>query len=310
MDGAIGQAAEAQARAFRDTVPIGAIILTKMDGHARGGGALSAVAATGAPIAFLGTGEHLQDLERFSGRPFISKMLGMGDIGGLIDQMQELKLDENSDMQKRLEQGLFTLRDMYEQFQMIMSLGPINKVMANLPGFTSDMFKGSEKEISQRFKTHMTIMDSMTNGELDHPDSKLFHSQPTRITRIAKGSGTSERLVNDLLAQYRQFASIMKKMGGPKGLLSQFSGGASASSPSSSSMEKMSPAQLAKMNQQMSQMLPPDLLKQMGIFLLNFSFASYIFIGGMGALSNMMNQFQDAFANGPSSPGGGNQRKS
>ena len=163
LDGSIGQAADAQARAFRDAVDVGSILLTKMDGHARGGGALSAVAATGAPILFIGTGEHVQhDLERFAVQPFVNRLLGMGDIGGLIESVQDLNLEDKADMQKRLEAGLFSLRDMYDQFQMIMSLGPISKVMAKLPGFTSDMFKGSEKDIASRFKSHMTIMDSMT----------------------------------------------------------------------------------------------------------------------------------------------------
>ena len=164
MDGSIGQAADAQARAFKEAVDIGSIILTKMDGHARGGGAISGVAATGSPIIFIGTGEHMHDLEKFAAKSFMNKLLGMGDIGGLLDQMKDLKIEDNAEMQKRLEKGLFSLRDMYDQFQMIMSLGPIGKVMSNLPGFTSDMFKGSEKEISNRFKSHMTIMDSMTTA--------------------------------------------------------------------------------------------------------------------------------------------------
>lgn len=87
MDGSIGQIADIQARAFNNAVNVGSIFLTKMDGHAKGGGALSGVAATGCPILFIGTGEHTEDIERFSVRPFISKLLGMGDIGGLIEKV-------------------------------------------------------------------------------------------------------------------------------------------------------------------------------------------------------------------------------
>lgn len=123
----------------------------------------SSVAATNSPIIFIGTGEHIEDLEKFNVRPFISKLLGMGDIGGLIETVKDMKLDENKEMQKRLEQGQFSLRDMYDQFQMILNMGPISKVMGMLPGFTADMFQGSEKDASAKIKSYMTIMDSMTH---------------------------------------------------------------------------------------------------------------------------------------------------
>lgn len=91
----------------------------------------------------------------------------MGDIGGLIETVKDLKLEENTTLHKRLEQGLFTIRDLYEQFQMISSMGPIGKIMGMIPGFTSDMFQGSEKDISLKMKSFMTIMDSMhTSGSV------------------------------------------------------------------------------------------------------------------------------------------------
>ncbi|CAG8449448.1 10502_t:CDS:10 [Diversispora eburnea] len=106
MDATIGQAAEAQSRAFHEATKIGSIIITKMDGHAKGGGAISAVAATHSPIIFIGTGEHIHDLERFEPRRFVQKMLGMGDISGLMETVQDLKLDQNKNLMKNLEQGL------------------------------------------------------------------------------------------------------------------------------------------------------------------------------------------------------------
>eukprot|EP00126_Sphaerothecum_destruens_P010040 Sdes_comp20665_c0_seq1m15993 len=163
MDATIGQAAELQARAFNTSVNIGSVVITKLDGHAKGGGALSAVAATNSPIIFIGTGEHMDDLELFSTRPFISKLLGMGDIGGLVDMVQDLNLDKNGELVEKLSQGIFTLRDMYEQFQNIMKMGPMGKIMGMLPGFNSDMFKGTEQESSHRLKRCMTMMDSMTD---------------------------------------------------------------------------------------------------------------------------------------------------
>ena len=132
MDATIGQACEAQARAFKEKVDVGAVIVTKLDSHARGGGALSAIAATNSPIIFIGTGEHLDDLEPFRVQPFVKKLLGLGDIEGLLDKVQELKLEDNEELIKRLQHGQFTLRDMYEQFQNIMKMGPVGQILVCL----------------------------------------------------------------------------------------------------------------------------------------------------------------------------------
>jgi len=119
LDGAIGQAAEAQTRAFKEAADFGAIIVTKMDGHAKGGGAISAVAAAQTPIMFIGTGEHLHDLERFAPEPFISKLLGMGDIGEFLETMQDLQSatpsQNREEMRQRIERGVFTIRDLRDQ---------------------------------------------------------------------------------------------------------------------------------------------------------------------------------------------------
>ena len=131
MDASIGQACESQARAFKDKVDVGAVIITKLDGHAKGGGALSAVAATKSPIIFIGTGEHIDDFEPFKVKPFVSKLLGMGDIEGIIEKVNELKLDEDEELMEKLKHGQFTLRDMYEQFQNIMKLGPFSQIMVS-----------------------------------------------------------------------------------------------------------------------------------------------------------------------------------
>lgn len=142
LDASIGQAAEGQSRAFKDSADFGAIIVTKLDGHAKGGGAISAVAATKTPIIFLGTGEHLNDLERFAPQPFISKLLGMGDMQGLVEHMWVLlrylgfscanssyrqdmaraNPDRQKDLAKKLEQGKFTIRDWREQLSNIMNM--------------------------------------------------------------------------------------------------------------------------------------------------------------------------------------------
>ena len=213
MDASIGQAAHAQATAFREAIDIGSVILTKLDGHAKGGGALSAVAATSSPILFIGTGEHMDDLDRFEAKGFVSKMLGMGDLNGLVEQVKSLQSKASPDTIKRLEKGLFTLRDMYDQFQTIQQMGPITKLMGSIPGFSPEMLQGQEGEVAGRFKKMMVIMDSMTAKEMDG-DEKPFEREPTRVTRIALGSGNRKEDVELLLAQYKMMCNAMKAMGG------------------------------------------------------------------------------------------------
>ncbi|XP_011497431.1 PREDICTED: signal recognition particle 54 kDa protein [Ceratosolen solmsi marchali] len=281
MDATIGQACEAQAKAFKERVNVGSIIITKLDGHAKGGGALSAVAATKSPVIFIGTGEHIDDLEPFKTKPFISKLLGMGDIEGLIDKVNELNLDDNEELLEKIKHGQFTLRDMYEQFQNIMKMGPFSQIMGMIPGFSQDfMSKGTEQDSMARLKKLMTMMDSMNDAELDSRDGiKLFSKQPGRITRIARGSGVTEKDVKDLIAQYTKFAAVVKKMGGIKGL---FKGG--------DMTKNVNPAQMAKLNQQMAKMMDPRVLHQMG---------------GMSGLQNMMRQLQQGAAGSLSNLMGG-----
>nr|SVE74103.1 EOG090X03VW [Daphnia barbata] len=268
MDASIGQACEAQARAFKEKVDVGSVIITKLDGHAKGGGALSAVAATQSPVIFIGTGEHIDDLESFKTKPFISKLLGLGDIEGLIDKVNELKLDDNEELIEKIKHGQFTLRDMYEQFTNIMKMGPFSQIMGMIPGFSQDfMTKGGEQESMARLKKLMTIMDSMNDSELDNQDgAKLFSKQPTRMARVARGSGVTEKEVKELISQYTKFAAVVKKMGGIKGL---FKGG--------DMTKNVNPTQMAKLNQQMARMMDPSVLQRMG---------------GMGGLQNMMRQLQ------------------
>lgn len=212
LDATIGQQAEAQSKAFKETADYGAIIITKTDGHASGGGAISAVAATHTPIVFIGTGEHMLDLERFSPQPFISKLLGMGDMAGLVEHVQALKLDQKDTM-KHLAEGVFTVRDLRDQLQNIMKMGPLSKMASMLPGVGQMMGGMDDEEGSAKMKRMIYICDSMTLKELDS-DGKIFVEQPTRMTRVARGSGTSVREVEELLSQQRVMAGMAKKMGG------------------------------------------------------------------------------------------------
>lgn len=270
MDASIGQACESQAAAFKSVVDVGAVIITKLDGHAKGGGALSAVAATRSPIIFIGTGEHIDEFEEFRVKPFVSKLLGMGDLEGLIDKVNELKLEENEDLIEKLKHGEFTLRDMYEQFTNIMKMGPFNQILSMIPGFGADLLKGaSEAESMSRLKRLMTIMDSMSDSELDSKEgSKLFSKQPTRVVRVAQGSGVRVREVQELLVQYNKFAGVVKKMGGVKGLFK-----------SGDISRNVNPNQMAKLNQQMAKMIEPNMLAKMG---------------GTSGLQNILKQIQSA----------------
>ncbi|BGP40635.1 Signal recognition particle [Rhodotorula kratochvilovae] len=262
LDGAIGQAAEAQSRAFKDASNFGAIIVTKLDGHAKGGGAISAVAATHTPIAFIGTGEHLHDLERFSPRPFVSKLLGLGDMQGLVERAQEMALanpERQENMIKKLEKGEFTVRDLKEQMQTIMNMGPLSNLTSMIPGMAGLMGGDTEAEAGKRMKRIAFIFDSMTAAELDSdgsvfrdaappalsfssavakgkapasaeekkkPDEEDADADPlgarvpnARVLRVARGSGTSVQEVEELLAQHLMFAKMAKKMGGKGGMM-------------------------------------------------------------------------------------------
>ncbi|CAF4192420.1 unnamed protein product [Rotaria magnacalcarata] len=192
VDASIGQACELQAKAFKSKVDVGSVIITKLDGHGKGGGALSAVAATKSSIIFIGTGEHIDDFEVFEMKQFLGKLLGHGNIAGLTERMHELKLENNSRLITNLISGQFKLRDII---------------------FIQNEW--TRQEPQARLKKLTCIMDSMHTNELDHSDVvKLFQSQIGRYTRVARGSGASIQDVKDLLAQYSKFSKVIKMMSG------------------------------------------------------------------------------------------------
>lgn len=161
LDSSIGQAAEAQSKAFKESADFGAIIITKTDGHAAGGGAISAVAATKTPIVFIGTGEHIMDLERFEPQRFVGKLLGMGDLGGLVEHVQTLKLDQKDTM-KHIQEGIFTVRDLQDQLGNIMKMGPLSKMAGMIPGLSQMMGDVGDEEGSQKLKRMMCARPTPT----------------------------------------------------------------------------------------------------------------------------------------------------
>lgn len=255
MDGSIGQAAEGQANAFKEAVSVGSIILTKMDGAGKGGGALSAVAATGAPIAFIGTGEHMHDFESFQAQSFIGKLLGMGDVSGLMEKFNDVAAmtskEKTLEMAKRLEQGIFTLGDLKEQMQMMVNLGPMSKVLSMIPGMSGMMGglgNGGDEDISKKMKQFVTCLDSLSRSELASDGKSL--TEPSRIKRITRGSGCKEEVILELIQHHRKFAQMIKKMGGNGGFMKNMmsamgGGGATSSRGSPQMMQQMQQMQNA-----------------------------------------------------------------
>ena len=209
----IGQAAQRQAEKFNKSCNITGVVVTKMDGTARGGGALSACAVTNAPIKFIGVGEKINDLEQFNPEGFVGRLLGMGDIEALLERAKEAITEEEAeDLGKKLLKGEFNLIDLYEQLQAMSKMGPLSKVVDMIPGFGQlKLPKDALKVQESKLKKWRYIMSSMTKEELERPD-EVINNQ--RIERISKGSGTSSGEVRELIKQYRQSKKIVKMMKG------------------------------------------------------------------------------------------------
>jgi len=176
----------------------------------------------------------MYDLERFMPQPFIQKLLGMGDMMTFLDKVRTVNVDKNKEMVKHLEQGIFTLRDMRDQLGNLMKMGPISKLAASIPGMGGFAQSGmSDEEGDKRLRRMIYMLDSMTEKgncpcqvseinwtELDS-DGKCFVAEPTRLTRVARGSGTSVHELEELLSQHRVFAQMAKNMGGKNGMMQQ-----------------------------------------------------------------------------------------
>lgn len=224
MDGAMGQSAGDQAEAFKKSVDVGGIILSKLDDrNAKGGAALSAVVMTQSPILFIGTGEHMEDIDEFDPKAFACQLLGMANIPKIIEFVQETVTTTPSreDIQ-RLKSGDFSFRDFQKQLENFKDM-PINKFIGML-GFNNPNI--GEEDGKMKLRSMMVIMDSFTNAELDNPDLLISHkSRKSRIDRISRGSGKSGAEVNQLLESFKQLKNGLKvanKMGrGGRGMSSQ-----------------------------------------------------------------------------------------
>jgi signal recognition particle subunit SRP54 len=219
IDGTIGQQAHNQAKAFHEAAPVGGIVITKLDGTAKGGGVIAASAATGARVMFIGTGERIDDLEQFSPTRFVGRMLGMGDIKALLEMARDLELQADEGQAKRLLGGKMTIEDFYAQMDNVGKMG-FRNVIDNLPGL-SGMVKDDQLDaLQEKMEKWRFIIQSMTKIEKRNPDIM----NDSRRKRVARGSGMTEHDVKELIKQYNNSKSMMKQAKGRQmqGMLRRF----------------------------------------------------------------------------------------
>jgi signal recognition particle subunit SRP54 len=210
IDGTIGQQAMAQAKAFSEATPVGSIIVTKLDGSAKGGGALSSAATTRAKIKFIGEGEKIDDFEEFDPKKFVSRLLGLGDLETLLKKVKEAATEEiDEKYAEKFMTGKFNLRDMYKQLETVSNMGSLQKIMQMIPGMGFNLPEDVLETSEEKLKIYKIVMDSMTEKELEKP--KIINY--SRIKRISKGSGRNEKDVRELLNQYNMMKKMFKQFG-------------------------------------------------------------------------------------------------
>ncbi|MEM4260340.1 MAG: signal recognition particle protein Srp54 [Candidatus Woesearchaeota archaeon] len=212
MSADIGQAAERQAIAFNETCKVTGVVITKLDGTAKGGGALIACSITKAPVKFISTGEKIDALEEFKPEGFVSRLLGMGDLELLLEKTRDAITEEEArDMGAKLLKGEFNLIDLYQQMQAIKKMGSLSKILELIPGFSGAKLPKEILEVQEgKLELWKYAMNSMTREELENPD--IIDGK--RAERIAKGSGVDIQEVRSLIKHYRQSKKLMKHIKG------------------------------------------------------------------------------------------------
>jgi len=212
VDGMTGQDAVNSAKVFNEALELDGVIITKLDGDARGGAALSVKQVTGVPVKFVGTGEHLDALEEFHPDRMAGRILGQGDILSLVEKaQQEFDEDEMRAQEERLKKGEFTLEDFKKQLSQIKKLGPMQKVMGMIPGMGNMADAMGDVDPEQDMKRLFGIIDSMTQAERQNPTKIIDQS---RRRRIATGAGVEPNEVNDLIKQFDAMSQMMTQMAG------------------------------------------------------------------------------------------------
>ena len=222
VDAMIGQDSVKTARAFNDRLNITGVVLTKLDGDARGGAALSIKEVTGAPVRLAGMGEALDKLEPFRPEGMASRILGFGDVVGLMKDFEGVIDEEKAQKEAaKMLQGQFSLNDFLDQIRMIKQMGPLKDLFDKLPFFPEGMPEGVNFDDKELVKAE-AIVSSMTKQE--RVQTELFKKQPTRLVRVAKGSGRSEREVAELIERFMMMRNMMGNIGQSAGMLSKIPG--------------------------------------------------------------------------------------
>ncbi|MBA4458513.1 MAG: signal recognition particle protein Srp19, partial [Nitrosopumilaceae archaeon] len=207
IDGTIGQQCFNQAEAFHKTIPVGGVIITKLDSSAKGGGALAASAATGAQIMYIGTGERIDDLEKFSPTRFVGRLLGMGDIQAVLDLAKRLESESDDDRMKRISSGKMNMEDFLSQLEEVTKMGSLQGILESMPGLSGMVKDDQVNQMEDRVTKWRYIIQSMTTQEKADPEGLLNSS---RIKRIARGSGWPEGEVKELMKNYKNSKNMMK----------------------------------------------------------------------------------------------------
>ncbi|ABM81476.1 signal recognition particle protein Srp54 [Hyperthermus butylicus] len=222
IDAAMGQKSYDLAKRFHEATPVGSIIVTKMDGTAKGGGALSAVAATGARIKFIGTGEDIDEIEVFRPKRFVARLLGMGDLESLLEKIERLRgVEEFEKTVAEMMSGKITFRTIYKQLQQVTKLGPFRKILQMIPGISTmlESLDEAARLSEEKVKKWLTIMNSMTYEELDNPN---LLEERSRVKRIAVGAGVEPSEVRELYNYYKSVKKMMRQLKKRKDLLERF----------------------------------------------------------------------------------------
>ena len=206
IDGTIGQQCFSQAEAFHKIVPVGGIVITKLDSSAKGGGAIAASAATGAQIMYVGTGERIDDLEKFSPTRFVGRLLGMGDIQALLDLAKRLESEADDVRLKRISSGKMNMDDFYYQLEEVTKVGSLKGLLDNMPGLSGMVKEDQLDQVEGRIEKWRYIIQSMNKQEKADPD--IINA--SRVKRIARGSGWPEHEVKELIKNYKNSKNMMK----------------------------------------------------------------------------------------------------
>ena len=205
----VGQTAKVQAEEFQKALSIDGVIITRMDGTSKAGGALTACAQTKSPVYFIGVGEQIHEIETFDPEKFVSRLLGMGDLEALLEHVKSAT-DEKTQkrIEERLSEGKFTLLDVYSQLEQMNKMGSMDKLLSMIPGMNAAKIPKAELEKQEaKMKHWKAAISSMTSTEIENPE--ILEKQTSRISRVAKGSGTTTTEIRELLKQYKMLKEML-----------------------------------------------------------------------------------------------------